>query len=97
MSSLFINCIFEMFVHNMMVFFIILYSRIMSGHSDFECEMVSINSFGGHKVAPDDCEYPIKIKPLEINKFFYTLKKGQSLPYSPELNGIHSFFYLVQV
>lgn len=71
----------------------------MSGDSDSDCEMVKTDSFSGHRVAPEDRDYPIKIKPLEMKKFglLYTLKKGQSLPYAPELNGTKEFFSLCRM
>ena len=44
--------------------------------------------------APEDIEFKIKIKPLvggKSLKVLYTLKKGQKLPYEPDLDGM--FFY----
>ena len=58
--------------------------------SDSECELVRVTSSKGHKVAPFDGDYKIKIRPNQNKKcrLLYTLKKGQSLPYCPDLEHI---------
>ena len=50
--------------------------------SDSDCEMVRVKSFEGHKFAPEDKVFSIKKK-----GYIYTLKKNQSLPYAPHLEG----------
>lgn len=57
--------------------------------SDSDCEMVRVKSFEGHKFAPEDKVFSIKLKPFLGKKkgYIYTLKKNQSLPYAPHLEG----------
>ena len=58
--------------------------------SDSDCELVMVRttSSHGHKSAPDNIDYKIKIKPNNKKTIglLYTLKKGQILPYSPDLS-----------
>ena len=60
--------------------------------SDSDCELKRVDStkIKTYTFAPSDTDYKLKIKPLMEKKFalLYTLKKGQSLPYSPDLDGI---------
>ena len=57
--------------------------------SDGDVSLVRVSSARGFKVAQDDVEYKIILKPGNNNKvgLVYTLKKGQELPYTPELEG----------
>ena len=57
--------------------------------SDSDFEMVRVKSFQGHKFAPSDTDFSIKIKPKKGRKigFMYTLKNGQTLPYAPNIEG----------
>lgn len=63
----------------------------MSDSDSDSCDLVRVNSnkIKTHKFAPSDTEFKIKIKPLLTDKIglLYVLKKGQDLPYSPELKG----------
>ena len=67
-----------------------MFSDIRMSDSDSECELLRVSSSKGHKVAPCDSEYKIKIRPNQKKKcrLLYTLKKGQSLPYCPDLGVI---------
>ena len=57
--------------------------------SDSDFEMVRVKSFQGHKFAPSDTDFSIIIKPKKSKKLglMYTLKKGQTLPYAPIIEG----------
>ena len=57
--------------------------------SDSDVPMVRVKSIEGFKLAPEDIEFLIKMKPLKGQKkgFAYKLKKKQTLPYSPYLEG----------
>ena len=57
--------------------------------SDVEIELTRANSNPNFESAPVDKEFKIIVKPKELNKvgILYTLKSGQSLPYSPMLKG----------
>ena len=61
----------------------------MSDSDSSDCVFVRTNSLKGHKAAPKDENYKIKIKPEgSVPKaILYTLKEGQHLPYSPILEG----------
>ena len=62
--------------------------------SDSDCEYTRTSSVEGYKVAPRDQDFKIKIKPTngKTKALLYTLKSGQSLPYSPELEGFSITF-----
>ena len=62
--------------------------------SDSEVELVRTTSDKGHKVAPNDEEFKIKIKPRDQKTvgILYQLKKGQTLPYAPNLHGYQITF-----
>ena len=49
--------------------------------------------------ATDNIDFRIKVKPKgqESIKFKYTLKKGQELPYYPEVHGIHYFHIISRI
>ena len=57
--------------------------------SDSDSDIELVRATSGHNVAPDNRDFMIKIKPLDGGKIglVYTLKKGQSLPYAPQLKG----------
>ena len=57
--------------------------------SDSDCEFVKTSSVKGHKSAPNDEKFRIKIKARNKKTIglLYTLVKGQVLPYTPELEG----------
>ena len=61
----------------------------MDSDSDSEIELKKASSLKGHKVAPRDIEFKLIFKPHEQDKFglLYTLKQGETLPYSTELDG----------
>ena len=57
--------------------------------SDYS-DLGRVNSNKGYTVAPSDSKFKLKIKPSKRKKFRleYTLLQGQTLPYSPKLDGI---------
>ena len=61
--------------------------------SESDCEMVRVKSFQGHKFAPEEKVFSIKLKPILGKKrgYIYTLKKNQILPHTPFLEGLLVF------
>ena len=64
-------------------------SKMSLSDSDSDCEFVKTSSVKGHKSAPNDEKFRIKIKARNKKTIglLYTLVKGQVLPYTPELEG----------
>ena len=58
--------------------------------SDSDVEMLDEASVDGFQVVPNDVVYEMQFQPLGSKKkgIKYTLKKGQSLPYTTNLSGI---------
>ena len=62
--------------------------------SDSSTEMIKVSSTKGHKYAPKEEEYQVKVKPCKTGTkfgFTYTLKKGTALPYTPDLESKYLF------
>jgi hypothetical protein len=65
--------------------------------SDSSIELIKVSSTKGHKYAPKEEDYKVKVKPCKTGTkfgFTYLLKKGTALPYTPDLESKYLFILI---